>query len=131
MSEPLRAKYLHQAYAIDFQFDRTMDGRTLKSLNVIDEFNRGHPAILKDRRYKAMDVIGTLEELLKVYPKPTHLRTDNVPEFITHTLQEWCTVSSLGPTYIPPGSPWENRCVESFDSRFRNEFQKIAVFTTA
>jgi len=26
--------------AIDFQFDQTMDGRTLKFLNVIDEYSR-------------------------------------------------------------------------------------------
>jgi hypothetical protein len=34
--ELLRAEYPHHVWAIDFQFDQTMDGRTLKFLNVID-----------------------------------------------------------------------------------------------
>jgi hypothetical protein len=48
-----------------------------------------------------MDIIDTIEELLKQYPAPTHLRMDNGPEFIAHALQEF---------------------VESFNSRLRDEF---------
>jgi transposase InsO family protein len=69
-----------------------------------------------------MDVIDTIEELLKQYPAPTHLRMDNGPEFIAHALQEWCTGSGSGAEYIPPGSPWENPFVESFNSRLRDKF---------
>jgi len=43
------------------------------------------------RRCQVVDVIDTIEELLKLYPPPTHLRMDNGPEFIAHALQEWCT----------------------------------------
>jgi len=57
------------------------------------------------RRCKAVDVIDTIEELLKLYPPPTHLRMDNGPEFIA-----------------PPSSPWENPFLESFNGRFRDEF---------
>jgi len=38
--ELLRAEYPHHVWAIDFQFDQTMDGRMLKFLNVIDEYSR-------------------------------------------------------------------------------------------
>ena len=38
--ELLRAEYPHHVWAIDFQFDQTMDSRMLKFLNVIDEFSR-------------------------------------------------------------------------------------------
>jgi hypothetical protein len=38
--ELLRSEYPHHVWAIDFQFDQTIDGRTLKFLNVIDEFSR-------------------------------------------------------------------------------------------
>ena len=34
-------------------------------------------------------MIDTIEELLKLYPPPTHLRMDNGPEFIANALQEW------------------------------------------
>ena len=118
----MRAEYPHHVWAIDFQFDQTMDGRTLKFLNVVDEFSRVCLAIRVGRRCRALEVIDTIEELLKLYPAPTHLRMDNGPEFIAHALQEWCTGSGSATAYIPPGSPWENPFMESFNSRLRDEF---------
>ena len=120
--ELLRSEYPHHVWAIDFQFDQTMDGRALKFLNVVDEFSRVCLAIRVGRRCRAFEVIDTIEELLKLYPAPTHLRMDNGPEFIAHALQEWCTDNGSATAYIPPGSPWENPFVESFNSRLRDEF---------
>jgi transposase InsO family protein len=77
-----------------------------------------------------MDVIDTIEELLKQYPGPTHLRMDNGPEFIAHALQEWCTGSGSGAEYIPPGSPWENPFMEPVNSRLRDEFLNIEIFAS-
>ena len=74
--ELLRAEYPHHVWAIDFQFDQTMDGRTLKFLNVIDEYSRLCLAIRVGRRCRAAEVIDTIEELLKLYPPPTHLRME-------------------------------------------------------
>ena len=51
--ELLRAEYPHHVWAIDFQFDQTMDGRMLKFLNVIDEFSRVCLAIRVGRRCKS------------------------------------------------------------------------------
>ena len=108
-----------------------MDGRTLKFLNVIDEYSRLCLAIRAGRRCKAAEVIDTIEELLKLYPPPTHLRMDNGPEFIANALQEWSARSGCNTAYIPPGSPWENPFVESFNSSmFRNEFLNIELFTS-
>ena len=129
-SELLRADYPHHVWAIDFQFDQTMDGRTLKFLNVVDEYSRVCLAIRVGRSCQAVDVIDTIEELLRRYPAPTHLRMDNGPEFIAHALQEWCTGSCSGTAYIKPGSPWENPFVESFNGRFRDEFLNIELFAS-
>ena len=107
-----------------------MDGRRLKFLNIVDEYSRLCLVIHISRRCKAIDVIDTIEELLKQYPAPTHLRMDNGPEFIAHALQEWCTGSGSSTVYIAPGSPWENPFVESFNSRFRDEFLNIELFAS-
>ncbi|MCX5946902.1 MAG: DDE-type integrase/transposase/recombinase [Cyanobacteria bacterium] len=117
-------------WAIDFQFDQTMDARRLKFLNIVDEFSRVCLAIRVGRRCKAVDVIDAIEELFKQYPAPTNLRMDNGPEFIAHALQEWCTGNGSATEYIPPGSPWENPLVESFSGRFRNEFLSIELFAS-
>jgi len=108
----MRAEYSHHLWAIDFQFDQTMDGRTLKFLNVIDEYSRLALAIRVGRCCRAVGVIETIEDLLKLYPAPTHLRMGNGPEFNANALQKWCVGSGCNTTYIPPGSPWENPFVE-------------------
>lgn len=126
----LRAEYPHHLWAIDFQFDQTMDGRRLKFLNILDEYSRVCLAIRVGRRCKAVDVIAAIEELLGQYPAPTHLRMDNGPEFVAHALQEWCTGNGSGTEYIPPGSPWENPFVESFNGRLRDEFLNIELFAS-
>jgi len=131
-SELLRARYPHHMWAIDFQFDQTMDGCRLKLLNIVDEYSRLYLAIRVGRRCKTIDVIDTVEELFRQYPAPTHLRMDNGPEFVAHALQEWCTDNGYGSgtEYIPPGSPWENPFVESFNRRFRDEFLNGELFAS-
>ncbi|KAF0654891.1 transposase [Cyanobium sp. Copco_Reservoir_LC18] len=125
-----RAEYPHQMWAMYFQFDATADGRRLKFLNVIDEFSRVCLAIRVGRRCRAVDVIDKLEELRKRSPTPTHLRMDNGPKFIAHARQEWCTESGSVTAYIALGSPWENPFLESFNSRFRDRFLNIELFTS-
>jgi len=60
----MRAESPHHVWAIDFQFDQTMDGRSLKFLNVIDECIRLCLAIRLGRRCRAAELIDTIEELL-------------------------------------------------------------------
>ena len=50
-------------WAMDFQFDTTADGRTLKMLNVIDEFTREALAIDVDRAIDADGVVDVLDRL--------------------------------------------------------------------
>jgi hypothetical protein len=50
-------------WAMDFQFDTTVDGRTLKLLNIVDEFTRERPAIVVDRSIDADRVVTTLDRL--------------------------------------------------------------------
>jgi len=116
-------------WAIDFQYDQPMDSRKLKLLNILDEYSRDCLAIRVGRRCKAVDAIAAIEEILGQYSAP-HLRMDNGPGFMTHALQEWCTGNGLGTGHIPPGSPWDNSFVESFNGKLQNEFLNIKLFAT-
>ncbi len=78
-----------------------MDGRTPKFLNVIDEFSQVCLALQFGRRCKAVDMIDMIEELLKLYPAPSHLRMDIRPEFIAHALQGSCTGNGSETACIP------------------------------
>jgi hypothetical protein len=50
-------------WAMGFQFDNTVDGRTLKMLNVIDEFTREALAIEVDRAIDADGVVAVMDNL--------------------------------------------------------------------
>jgi len=108
-------------WALDFQFDTTSDGRTLKILNIIDEFTREAIDIVVDRSIDADKVVDVLDTLALVRGAPGFIRSDNGPEFVAHALQDWCRFQSSSSVFIDPGSPWQNAFVESFNSRLRDE----------
>ena len=74
------------------------------------------------RRMTSQDIIEVLCGLFVAHGVPSHIRSDNGPEFIAKALREWLERSSAGPLYIQPGSPWENGYAESFHSKVRDEF---------
>ncbi len=117
---PLRPNAL---WALDFQFDTTADGRTLKMLNVIDEFTREALAIEAHRSIDADDVVKILDRLVLARAMaPGFVRFDNGPEFIAHAVADWCRFNGTESIFIDPGSPWQNAWIESFNGRFRDEF---------
>lgn len=58
---------------------------------------------------------------------PLVLRLDNGPELIATTLSNWCT-GRTGMLFIPPGQPWKNPYVESFNARLRDECLNLHQF---
>lgn len=108
-------------WALDFQFDVTIDGRTIQLLNVIDEFTRECPAIVVARSIDADAVVALLERLTRQRGAPGFVRFDNGPEFIAHAVADWCRFNDVDTVFIDPGSPWQNAWIESFNGRLRDE----------
>ncbi|UXA11579.1 IS3 family transposase [Mycobacterium sp. SMC-8] len=108
-------------WAMDFQFDTTADGRTIKMLNVIDEFTREALAIEVARSIDADGVVEVLDRLALVHGAPVYVRFDNGPEFVAHAVADWCRFNSARSLFIDPGSLWQNAFVESFNGRLRDE----------
>ncbi len=61
---------------------------------------------------------------------PGHIRSDNGPEFVAKTVQDWIAAVGAKTAYIEPGSPWENGYIESFNARLRDELLKGEIFYT-
>ena len=117
---PIRPNVL---WALDFQFDTTVDAKTLKLLNVVDEFTRECPAIVVDRSIDADRVVATLDRIAcERGGPPTYVRFDNGPEFIAYAVRDWCRFNDVDSVFIDPGSPWQNAWIESFNGRLRDEF---------
>lgn len=116
-------------WAMDFQFDRTIAGRQVKMLNIIDEFTREALACEVDRSLTADDVVDVLDKLsIQRGGPPGFVRFDNGPEFVAHVVADWCQANSTGTVFIDPGSPWQNAWIESFNSRMRDELLNLWQF---
>ncbi|MEI7747201.1 MAG: IS3 family transposase [Actinomycetota bacterium] len=126
----LRPEYPNHVWSYDFVEDRTHDGRKYRMLNIIDEFSRECLAIRINRKLKASDVIDALSDLFILRGIPTHIRSDNGPEFIAHNLRNWLSAVGAKTAYIMPGSPWENGYCESFNSKLRDELLNGEIFYT-
>ncbi len=110
------------AWALDFQFDKTVNGRTIKLRGIIDECAMGSLAIVVDRSIDADATVTTLEKAVIDHGRaPEFIRCDNGPDLTAHALVDWCKTSGAGTHYIDPGSPWRNAWIESFTSKLRDE----------
>lgn len=125
-----RPLYKHHVWSYDFVTDRTEDGRTLKMLNIIDEFSRECLSIHVKRRMNSKDVLEELARLFMIHGTPDFIRSDNGPEFIAERLRTWLGEVGVKTLFIEPGSPWENGYVESFNARFRDELMNGEIFYT-
>ena len=94
----------------------------MKFLNVVDEFTRLCLRIEVGRSMTGKMVRRVLAELVKVHGEPGAIRSDNGMEFTAKVVKEWLAEAGIETLYIEPGSPWETGFVESFNSRFREEF---------
>jgi len=115
-----RAEYANHVWSYDFVADQTADGRTLRSLTVIDEYARRALWIECARHLASVDVVRVLEQLVELQDKPTVVKSDNGPEFVAKKVQEWARERCIGIRFIEPGSPWQNGHNESFHGVFRD-----------
>jgi putative transposase len=130
-ADRLAAQHPDHVWALDYQFDQTTDGRSLKLLNVVDEHTREALAITVDRRIDADATIDVLDCLVdERQTAPRFIRCDNGPELTANALRDWCRFTGTGTSYIEPGSPWQNPYVESFGSRLRDELLAVEAFSS-
>jgi len=118
---PCKATKLNEVWCYDFLFVQTEHGETLKIFAVLDEYSRECLAIYVDRKINSEKVKQVLQRIIEKRGKPTYVRSDNGPEFISKNLREWLSKRGIHPQYIDPGSPWQNGFIESFNGKFRAE----------
>lgn len=126
----LRPEHANHVWSYDFVFERTHDGRSLKMLNIIDEFTRESLMIKVKRKLNSIDVLECLAELFLTKGTPKFIRSDNGSEFIAKALRGWLSKINVGTLYIEPGSPWENGYIESFNGKLRDQFLNGEIFYT-
>ena len=118
---PGRSELVNDVWCWDFIHDVTEDGRSIRILNIVDEYSRFCIELKASRSFKAKDVVKLLKKAIGKYGAPKRIRSDNGPEFVAEAIGAWLRKAKISSLYIQPGSPWENPFVESFQSRFRSD----------
>ena len=113
---------MNTTWSMDFMSDQLADGRTFRTLNVIDDFNREGLAIEVDLSLPALRVIRTLERIIEWRGTPLNIRVDNGPEYVSGALQTWAQNRGIGISYIQPGKPQQNAYVERYNRTVRTEW---------
>lgn len=124
------AARIDHVWTYDFVKDQTTDGRPIKMLTVVDEYTRECLACPVARNFTSADVVRTLRALFATRGVPTHIRSDNGPEFIAKKVRSWLEENKVGPLYIEPGAPWQNGVGESFNGKLRDECLNLELFTS-
>lgn len=119
---------INQVWSIDFMSDSLTDGRTLRTFNVLDDYNREGLGIEVDLSLPSSRVIRSLEQIIEWRGKPAAIRCDNGPEYISQELVHWANQRQITIIYIQPGKPTQNAYVERFNRTVRHEWLEMHMF---
>ncbi len=127
--EPLsQPEAANQIWSMDFMHDQLEDGRSIRLLNVIDDFNREGLTIEVDLSLPADRVVRTLNQIIEWRGKPKAIRCDNGPEYISNKLKSWAEEEHIKLEYIQPGNPQQNAYVERFNRTVRYDWLSHYMF---
>jgi putative transposase len=96
------------SWSIDFMHDQLEDGRSYRLFNVIDDYNREGLGIEVDLSFPSERVVRALDQIIELRGKPTQIRCDNGPEYISSTLAVWAQKHGITLVFIQPGNPQQN-----------------------
>jgi putative transposase len=115
-------------WSMDFMHDSLESGRAFRTLNVIDDHNRECLAIDVDTSMPGERVVRTLEAIIGWRGKPTQIRSDNGPEFISDAVKKFCSANGIEQRFIQPGRPMQNGFIERFNRTYREDVLDAYIF---
>ena len=125
-----RPQAVNQVWSMDFVFDRTAEGRSIKNLTVVDDATHEAVAIVAERALGGHQLVRILEQLALTRGLPKAIRTDNGKEFCSRAMLTWAHARGVQLFLIEPGKPNQNAYIESFNGRFRDECLNEHWFTS-
>lgn len=115
-------KAINEVWSMDFMHDQLVNGRSTRTLNVIDDFNREALGIEVDFSLPSERVIRTLMQHMEWRGKPKVIRCDNGPEYLSAAIVTWTQKQGIRLEYIEPGKPQQNAYIERFNRTARYEW---------
>lgn len=111
----------NERWSMDFMWDQLADGRSFRTLNIVDDFTRESLAIEVDVSLPGLRVTRVLDRLAETRGLPKSIVVDNGPEFAGRALDAWAYRHGVTLAFIAPGKPTQNPYAESFNGKFRDE----------
>ena len=121
---------INEVWSMDFMHAYLSDGRSFRTFNVIDDFNREGLTIDVDLSLPAERVIRSLEQIIEWRGKPQAIRCDNGPEYISHLLAAWAKKQGIVLLFIQPGNPQQNAYVERYNRTLRYDWLNQHIFAS-
>ena len=115
-------------WSADFMEDRLENGRKVRILNVIDDYNREALLCEPGFSFPAERLVELFQQLIEWFGKPESIRTDNGPEFIAKAFEDFCKNSQITHFRIQKGKPMQNGYVERFNKTFREDVLDAIIF---
>jgi putative transposase len=111
----------NETWTMDFLHDALAGGRKFRTLPIEDAYTREMPVIEVDTSLPALCVVRVLEKLRLERGLPERIVIDHGTEFTSKVLDQWAYQNKVTLRFITPGRPMENRYIESFHGKFREE----------
>lgn len=115
-------------WSMDFMQDALFNGRTFRTLNIIDDYNREALWIEIGLSIGSKKVTQVLDCLVQERGKPREIRMDNGPEFTSAWFENWCHKNCIEIKFTQPGKPTQNAYIERFNRSYRNEVLDVRQF---
>jgi putative transposase len=117
----------NEVWTYDFIHDTCNRGHRLKFLTITDEFTRKSLAVITATSIRAIRVRTELEKLFRRHGAPECIRSDNAPEFVAKSVQEWLRQQGVQMRYIAPVARGKMLMPRASTVRFRAECLRPAV----
>ena len=90
----------NHTWSMGFMADQLADGRSNRTLNVLDDFNREGLGIEVGFSLPSERVVRSLNRIIEWRGRPLIIRVDNGPEYISGKLMEWAERMGIHIQYI-------------------------------
>ena len=103
----------NETWAMDFVHDQLATGNKIRVLTVVDLFSRYSPVLDPRFRYRAENVVQTLEQTCAGIGYPKTIRVDQGTEFVSRDLDLWAYANGVTLDFSRPGKPTDNALYRS------------------
>ena len=119
---------INQTWSMDFMHDQLANGRSIRLLNVLDDYNREGLGIEVDFSLPSERVTRSLDQIIEWRGQPAKIRCDNGPEYNSAVLQNWAKRKGIRIEFIQPGKPQQNAYIERYNRTIRYDWLSHYLF---